>query len=102
MAEGQGGHRATLTDEQAGFGLPGHAQEEVAAAVQAEDGFRLRPLGPSLPRSDKPLLVSARYAEWRGGLQQFCAGEESRNTSPQFVPVRVSAAPPAQLLLPLS
>lgn len=56
MAEGQAGaHGATLTDEQAGKGLPGH--DEAALREEAARGdFQLAP-HPAIPRSDKPLLL---------------------------------------------
>lgn len=48
-------HRATLTDEQFGQGLPEHG--EAALRNEAESGaFQLRP-HPTIPRSNKPLLL---------------------------------------------
>ncbi len=48
-AEGQGGNRATLRDEQFGQGLAEHSAE-------AAETFRLAP-HPTIPRCQAPLLV---------------------------------------------
>ena len=51
------GHRATLTDEQFGQGLPEHGQESFRRDLEAQpQEFRLAP-HPSIPRSGKPLLI---------------------------------------------
>lgn len=50
-------HAATLKDEQFGHGLPEHGEAALRAEAEAGGGdFKLQP-HPTIPRSDKPLLL---------------------------------------------